>query len=787
MNKGWKKLLALALVSVCSSMSVPQQLFAAAGEAYTEELSYRAAKKKLAAPEGMKVSEIGYDHVVLTWDSVEGAAGYQVEYSTDSANYTAAGTTDAGTLSFRCENLLTDVSYQLRVCALNGKGAAQNYSEPVDATPYLKRTKIVTAEPVNLHSIDLEWRAVEGAEVYYLYRKTDAAGSYKLHARVKDVSYEDTELTLGGTYWYKVRAVRRINGKNAKAKLSAACEVTLSAPAVVLERCEAQDYRSAALAWTQVEDADGYYIYRSVKKNGSYRKIKTVTGSSITAYTDRGIVPGKTFYYKVAAYYLQEDGSKLLSDLSEEKKVKTTMEAPNMTSAKQTNNPCLGLAWEKSEHAAGYRIYRSTSSDKGFKKLVDLDGGSTVGYEDRAVSPGVTYYYRIKAIYTHKSYKGLSQPSEIQAGTVAPSAPIGLTIKQGGTDVLIVSWQASQGAKSYNVYRSQSADLNKFTCIASGISDTTYADIGLKTGKTYYYRISAVGETAEGTQCRAVSYEVGGVAMNTRTLKLCVGVTKPLKAAAYREGEMIWTSSDSKVATVDAEGNVTGVGIGTAIVKATVAGKSASATVSVTPGTKNGIDVSVWQKDVDWCRVKASGVDFAFLRISNHLLQDYTFETKYANAAAVGIPMGVYCYSRAANAKEAVEEAQHVLTILDNRKLDYPIAMDLEDDVQKKLSKTELESMILSFKKVVEDAGYQFVLYSYVTFLNAYVDTTRLDGIDLWIARYRNLNQGTGYTGTGRVRFWQYNSGQYSGSDYHVDGITDEIGNLANVDVNLEY
>lgn len=55
--------------------------------------------------------------------------------------------------------------------------------------------------------------------------------------------------------------------------------------------------------------------------------------------------------------------------------------------------------------------------------------------------------------------------------------------------------------------------------------------------------------------------------------------------------------------------------------------------------------------------------------------------------------------------------------------------------------------MITAFKEVVEEAGYRFVLYSYLTFLNSNLDKTKLDGIDLWIARYRNVSLGTGYTG----------------------------------------
>ena len=306
---------------------------------------------------------------------------------------------------------------------------------------------------------------------------------------------------------------------------------------------------------------------------------------------------------------------------------------------------------------------------------------------------------------------------------------------------------------------------------------------------TYLYKVSAANKAGEGNTCRPVSYTVGGVSMSTRTLKLCSGVSKPLEAATFRQGSVVWKSSDPEIASVNSDGLVTGVSYGTATITATVAGKSASTIVTVTPGIKNGIDVSRWQEEVDWCRVKKSGIDFAFLRISNHDLEDYTFETKYQNASSVGMPLGVYCYSRAVTIAEAEEEARKVLAILNGRHLDYPIAFDLEDDVHKSASMTKenLHNMIRAFKQVIEDAGYRFVLYSYLTFLNSNLDRTQLEGIDLWIARYRSLKLETGYIGTGNIKYWQYNSGQYSGTNSQVDGITNDAGELVSVDVNIEY
>ncbi len=761
-----------------------------------ENLAKILAKKSstLPAPLTVKAEKTAYNAVTLSWDEVEGAAGYQIEYTKDAQNYTVAGTAAADSLTFKCKNLMTGTKYRLRVCALDKNGNSGKYAS-VAAKPYLKKTKFTNVTSAE-QSVMLEWKKVAGAMGYELYRKTDGQESYELIAQTEEAAYEDETASAGENYMYSVCAVRDVDGQTVKAKLSDAAEVSPEepqpAPGMQFESCEPEGYSSAKLTWQKDDAAAGYYIYRSVKEAGNYRKIKTITNNQTLSYTDAKIVPGKAFFYKICSYTKDAEGTVTAGELSEAVSVQTKAEAPVMVSVNvNIANRSLSLEWEQQEGASGYRIYRSTEPDSGFKKITDRPSGTFVGYEDRAVAPGGTYYYRIKALYTNGSYKGLSQASDIMEGNLTPSAPIGLTVRQTDTDVLEISWNESPGAQSYNLYRSVSAK-GTYTRIAEGLEENTYTNTGCADGRTYYYKVSASGAGGEGIQCKPVSYQTGGVSLNTRTLKLCVGVSKPLAFTAfseYEEEEAEWTSDKPEIAEVNSEGLVTGKSYGTANVTVTVGGKKATASVSVTPGIRNGIDVSRWQEDVDWCRVKNSGIDFAFLRISNHYQEDYTFETKYMNASSVGMPLGVYCYSRAATAEEAQEEARIVLEILNGRKLEYPVAFDMEDAIHKSktMTKEKLHQMIQAFKQVIEDAGYDFVLYSYLTFLNSNLDKTKLDGIDLWIARYRNVALGTGYTGTGNVKYWQYNSGQYSGSDFHVDGITNEAGELSAVDVNAEY
>ena len=112
------------------------------------------------------------------------------------------------------------------------------------------------------------------------------------------------------------------------------------------------------------------------------------------------------------------------------------------------------------------------------------------------------------------------------------------------------------------------------------------------------------------------------------------------------------------------------------------------------------------------------------------------------------------------------------------------MALDLEDELQiKNMNKAARTELILEYKRIVEEAGYRFVVYANLNWLNNYIDQNELEeeNVDIWIARYRSQSLGHGYTGGGNVTMWQYSStGQ-------IDGILDAYGRYINVDLDVCY
>ena len=188
-------------------------------------------------------------------------------------------------------------------------------------------------------------------------------------------------------------------------------------------------------------------------------------------------------------------------------------------------------------------------------------------------------------------------------------------------------------------------------------------------------------------------------------------------------------------------------------------------------GSGYGIDVSAYNNNIMWSSVAKEGIEFAMLRITTKNMQkDTSFEANYNGAISNGIAVGVYKYGYATTTEEARKEAQSVIQALNGRKLTFPVAYDVEDDVQAALGKEKLNQVIDAFRAEIEKAGYKFMLYTNPNWLNNILDASHFASTDIWIARYREFSLGYGYTGPGNVTIWQYTSkGVVPGIQGYVD------------------
>ncbi len=175
-----------------------------------------------------------------------------------------------------------------------------------------------------------------------------------------------------------------------------------------------------------------------------------------------------------------------------------------------------------------------------------------------------------------------------------------------------------------------------------------------------------------------------------------------------------------------------------------------------------GIDVSKHNLAIDWGQVPSSGVTFAFIKAgSTNSGVDPYFDVNMRGANAAGLRTGVYLYSYATNAEQALNEANLLLEWMSNYTVNYPVVYDVEDKCHKNLSQAQLQEIINTFCQTIAGAGYYPVVYSNK---NMFVNQIGNIGYDKWVAQYADTLQ---YEG---AAFWQNTShGSVPGIPTRVD------------------
>lgn len=179
-----------------------------------------------------------------------------------------------------------------------------------------------------------------------------------------------------------------------------------------------------------------------------------------------------------------------------------------------------------------------------------------------------------------------------------------------------------------------------------------------------------------------------------------------------------------------------------------------------------GIDVSSFQNNIDWNKVKNAGIDFAIIRSSWYKDGvDTTFEQNYGSAKTVGMSVGAYHFFYAVNMEEALAEADHLLQVIKGKQFEYPIYLDVEsNNYQNNIDKETLTDMAVAFLNKVESAGYYVGIYSNLAFFSERLDDDKLQRFCHWVAQY---NSRCDYTRAYQI--WQNSS---SGV---IDGITGNV------------
>ena len=232
-------------------------------------------------------------HPKIYWNAVDGATKYWVYRSTDGKNFKHYDSTKKTSYTNNSTSIGTTYYYKVKaVKTENGKDYASDYSvirsircKPAAPTVSINRSN---GKP------KLSWKAVSGATKYWIYRSTDGK-EFKYFDSTTKTSYTNSGAASGTKYYYRVKAVAVVNGKNVASANSSTKSLftSLAKPSVSITTSNGKP----KITWKAVTSADKYYIYRSTDgKNFSYWD-----STSKTSYINSGAKKNTKYYYKVKA------------------------------------------------------------------------------------------------------------------------------------------------------------------------------------------------------------------------------------------------------------------------------------------------------------------------------------------------------------------------------------------------------------------------------------------------------------------------------------------------------
>lgn len=365
--------------------------------------------------------------------------------------------------------------------AVNGDGES-GYSNQVSATP-----EAPPAAPTNLTAtagnavVSLSWSASTGATWYVVLRSTTSGSGYTvISSDLSSTSYSDTTVTNGTTYYYVVLAEDSFGESGYSNQASATPEPPPSPPTGLTATA---GNALVLLSWTASTGATSYNVYRSTTSGSGYSQI--ANGLTSTSYTDTGVTNGTTYYYVVTA--VNSSGESGYSN--EASATPEPAPSPPTSLTATAGNAQVSLSWVSGAGSGSYNVYRSLTSGGPYSEIASAVAATS--YTDSSVSNGTTYYYVVAGV---NQYGTGGYSNEASATPEAPpAAPSNLTASPGDTQVSL-SWMASAGATSYNVYWSLTSGSH-YRLAASGVTTTSYTDTGLSDGVEYFFVVAAVNES----------------------------------------------------------------------------------------------------------------------------------------------------------------------------------------------------------------------------------------------------------------------------------------------------
>ncbi len=408
--------------------------------------------------------------------------------------------------------------------------------------------------------------------------------------------------------------------------------------------------------------------------------------------------------------------------------------------------------------------------DESGKVTAVARGTATISFTaNDAVSPGDAAVYSAGCVIT------VVAKSEVQLDQSSLTAFIGIPVTlnvtvQSGEDSAVISVESSDANVAVATLEGNVITVSGVN-VGSAVITVTLNDAGQEAKAACAVTVRQDPKQDRENLLKDVNGNQVYVLENGGYREACYADYYTAEAFYIRgeEKHTGWQTIDGKVYYFDADGNKV---TGEQVIEGAKYTFDANG-VLVTGSGVRGIDVSKWNGSVDWKAVKNSGIDFVIIRCgyrgygSGVLVEDPTYKKNIQGATAAGLKVGVYFFTQAISAVEAVEEASMVLERVKNYSLSYPIFLDVESSGGRAdgIGKGVRTEVCKAFCETIQKAGYTAGIYANKTWLTEKIDASSLSSYKIWLAQYA-----TEPTYTGKYDMWQYQStGRISGISTDVD------------------
>lgn len=457
---------------------------------------------------GIYAEQNAVTSIQLAWSEVKGAQGYNIYRSENGGAFTLLKTFTGYTVYDYVDSGLTvGNTYMYEICGwrdMNGirvEGVRAMSSE-IKILPLAPDG--VKATVASATGVKLTWNAVPGADSYKVYRANSSGGAYScIASNVTGVSYTDSGLLTGATYYYYVTTVVGSAESDPSKTVSSAPELLPPANFKVA----ATTNNSIKLTWDSVPLASGYRLYFSNDGvNWSSGDCINLTDSDVT-YTFTGLNPSTPYYFQIYAYVTLKmtSGStdEMVSNGSMIVTAYTNPTTPADLAATVTGFNSVELTWSDiGENVDGYEIYRSTDK-KNYTLIATV--GNEYSYHNIGITCGTTFAYKIRA-FKKVNVDGTettiySQYSSVVTAKPVPNAP-GFVDAWGldGTSIKVI-WEGESGADD---------------------------PVNGATGYYVYYRVKGENDFVLGADVD------GGSTLSTVLNNMTPGVEMEIRVCAYR-------------------------------------------------------------------------------------------------------------------------------------------------------------------------------------------------------------------------------------------------------------